>query len=50
VVCTTTGEYFPSITAAADATGSQICKILMCCQGKRKHHRGLAWVYAEVET
>lgn len=47
VICLDTGEWFPSITAAADATGSQICKILMCCQGKRKHHNGRAWAYAE---
>lgn len=47
VICQTTGEWFPSITSAADATGSQICKVLMCCQGKRKTHRGLAWAYAE---
>lgn len=47
VICLTTGEYFPSITAAADATGSQLCKVLLCCQGKRKHHKGLAWAYAE---
>lgn len=50
VVCLTTGERFPSITAAADATGAQICKILMVCQGKRKHTKGLAWAYAEEET
>ena len=47
VVCLTTSEWFPSITAAADAVGGQICKILLCCQGKRKHHKGLAWAYAE---
>lgn len=47
VVCLDTGEWFPSITAAADAVEGQICKILMCCQGKRKHHKGLAWAYAE---
>lgn len=47
VICLTTGEWFPSITAAADATGAQICKILVCCQGKRKHTKGLAWAYAE---
>lgn len=47
VICLTTGEWFPSITEAADATGSQLCKILLCCQGKRKHHHGLAWAYAE---
>lgn len=47
VVCTSTGEWFPSITAAADSCGGQICKVLMCCQGKRKHHKGLAWAYAE---
>lgn len=50
VVCLTTGEYFPSITAAADATGSQMCKILLCCQGKRSHHNGRAWAYAEEVT
>ena len=50
VVCTSTGEWFPSITAAADATGSQLCKILLCCQGKRKHHNGRGWAYAEVEA
>ena len=50
VVCTSTGERFPSITAAANATGSQICKILLCCQGKRNHHNGRRWAYAEVRT
>lgn len=50
VVCLTTGEWFPSITAAADAAGAQLCKILLCCQGKRKHTRGLAWAYAEEEN
>ena len=47
VVCLDTGEWFPSITAAADATDSKMCKILLCCQGKRKHHNGRAWAYAE---
>lgn len=47
VVCLSTGEWFPSITAAADAVGGQMCKILSCCKGERKHHRGLAWAYAE---
>lgn len=47
VICTTTGEWFPSITAAADATGAPLTKILLCCQGKRKHTKGLAWCYAE---
>lgn len=47
VVCLTTGEWYPSITAAADATGAHICKILQVCQGKRKHTLGLAWAYAE---
>lgn len=46
VVCLTSGEWFPSITAAADATGASLCKILLCCQGKRKHTMGLAWAYA----
>jgi hypothetical protein len=47
VVCLTTGEWFPSVTKAADATGSQICKIVMCCQGKRRSHKGLSWAYTE---
>lgn len=47
VVCLTTGELFPSITAAADATGASLSKILMCCQGKRKSTKGLAWAYEE---
>ncbi len=47
VVCLTTGERFPSITAAAEATGTQICKIIPVCQGKRKHTGGLTWAYAE---
>lgn len=47
VICLSTGEWFPSITAAADSTGAQICKIIMCCQGKRKHTKGLSWAYAE---
>lgn len=47
VVCTTTGELFPSITAAAKATGANLCKILLCCQGKRKRTKGLSWKYAE---
>lgn len=47
VVCLDTGEWFPSITAAADATGSKICKILQVCKGERKHHNGRSWAYAE---
>lgn len=47
VVCLDTGEYFDSVTAAADACKGQICKVLMVCQGKRKHHKGLRWAYAE---
>ena len=48
VVCLTTGEWFPSITAAADATGAQLNKIILCCQGKRKTTKGLVWAYTEV--
>ena len=45
------GELFASITEAADATGAQICKIVSCCQGERKHTKGLAWAYLqEVEV
>jgi hypothetical protein len=47
VVCLTTGERFPSITAAAQATGSTLVKILQVCQGKRKRTNGMAWAYAE---
>lgn len=48
VVCLTTGERFPSLTAAAGVTGASLTKILLCCQGKRKRTRGLAWAYEEV--
>jgi hypothetical protein len=47
VVCLTTGERFRSITEASRRTGSDLCRILVCCQGKRKHTNGLAWAYAE---
>ena len=47
VICLTTGEWFPSITAASVAANAPLCKILLCCQGKRKSTRGLAWAYAE---
>lgn len=47
VVCLTTGERFPSVTAAHDATGARLCRIIDCCQGRRKHTAGREWAYAE---
>lgn len=51
VVCMDTGVVYPSITAASEATGAQLPKILLCCQGKRKQTAGMRWAYAgEVEA
>lgn len=47
VMCTNTGRTYPSITEAAKATHASAEKIVLCCQGKRKHTLGLGWAYAE---
>ena len=47
VVCLTTGEKYASVTLAAKAVGGNSQNICKCCQGKRKHHKGMAWAYAE---
>ena len=47
VICLTTGEWFPSLTAAADATALRVVDILRVCKGQRKHTKGTAWAYAE---
>lgn len=47
VVCLTTGEKYASVTLAAQACGGCSQNISKVCQGKRKHHKGLAWAYAE---
>ena len=47
VVCLTTGEKYASVTLAAKAVGGNSQNICKCCRGERKHHKGLAWAYAE---
>ncbi|MBP2644545.1 MAG: hypothetical protein H6Q67_2432 [Firmicutes bacterium] len=36
---------FNSMKHAAASVNGQQSKITLCCQGKRKHHRGYAWSY-----
>lgn len=50
VVCLDTGKTYPSITAAAAATGLRLEGILMVCKGRRNKTMGTRWAYAEVET
>jgi hypothetical protein len=50
VVCLTTGEKYASVTLAAKSCGGNSQNISKVCQGKRKHHKGLAWAYAEEVT
>lgn len=38
---------YPSITAAAEATGASLTKILACCKGWRQRTKGDRWAYAE---
>lgn len=47
VVCLDTGAVYPSITEAAQATGSILEKILACCKGERSKTNGLRWAYKE---
>lgn len=47
VRCLDTGTRYSSITEAAKASGAQLEKILLCCQGKRLRTKGLRWQYAE---
>ena len=47
VVCIDTGVVYPSITEAAEATGSILEKILACCKGQRNKTNGLRWAYEE---
>lgn len=47
VICLTTGRTYPSVSEAARAVSGDKQNITNCCQGRRKHHRGLCWAYAE---
>lgn len=47
VRCVDTGEVFNSARNAARAVGGCSQNIVKCCQGKRGHHKGLRWAYAE---
>lgn len=47
VVCIDTGVVYPSITEAAEATGSILEKILACCKGQRNKTNGMRWAYEE---
>lgn len=50
VRCVDTGETFDSIQEAARAVNGCNQNIVKCCQGKRKHHKGLRWAYIEEEA
>lgn len=47
VKCLTTGDTYPSVAEAARAVSGDKQNIVNCCRGKRKHHKGLVWAYAE---
>ena len=47
VKCLTTGSIYPSVAEAARAVDGDKQNITNCCQGKRQHHKGLRWAYAE---
>lgn len=47
VVCLDTGEWFPSMTAAAKAMGIPVHYILKVCKGYRNSTRGMRFAYAE---
>ena len=47
VICLSTGQKYPSVSDAARAVGGCNQNIVKCCQGKRTHHKGLRWAYAE---
>ena len=47
VICITTGAVYPSRSEAAAATGSDACKVLIVCQGKRYRTNGLAFAFFE---
>lgn len=47
VVCLNSGTEYPSVSEAARQTGSNKQNVTLCCQGKRKHTKGLAWAYTE---
>lgn len=47
VVCLDNGTTYPSVAEAARAVSGDKQNITSCCQGKRQHHKGLRWAYAE---
>lgn len=47
VVCTTTGQAFESLSAAARTTKTRIASIQECCKGLRKTANGYGWQYKE---
>ena len=47
VVCLDTGKVYPSITAAAEATGHRLEAILQVCKGRRNRTKGSRWSYVE---
>lgn len=47
VVCLSTGEWFPSMTAASKATGVPVHYMIKVCKGQRDSTMGLRWAYAE---
>lgn len=49
VICLDTGEIFPYIQAAADATGLSRSNISACCRELQKTAGGLRWSYKEAK-
>ena len=47
VLCKDTGHIYRSESEAARAVGGSKQNISDCCLGKRQHHKGLRWAYAE---
>ena len=47
VLCRDTGLVYRSVSEAARAVGGCKQNISECCLGKRQHHKGLRWSYAE---
>lgn len=50
VICLDTGEWFPSITAAAKSINTRPEDILKVCKYHRNSTKGLRWAYAEEVT
>jgi hypothetical protein len=50
VICLDTGVIYASVSEAARRVGGCNQNIVKCCQGTRKHAKGLRWAYAEEVT